>query len=317
MATIGSANNSSHMNTSRLSYVTVAEFSANIFTYTTTTANFQTTGTLTSFNAQGLGAGACLKGRVLRENGRKLYPGAHPSVTTYMVGVYDNQTMLSGFIDPNGPQFAIYNTDKPNFLLDGVDPVGGLTDHGAPVYTNSSVEARTWITADTGNITASLGNIIATAGNVQTHTGLYSDAGQNLVRNIPSYSATVAGGTNTGYSNIDISQGQVIKVSLTTTGTGNTAYQINAIDSTNSSPTNLGNFGGAQIYLIFSINISSLANGNTFTFVYGNQVWENVGGSFVLTKSGGGTQAGTWTAMFICDGIALYQFGTTQQNNLA
>ena len=172
MATIGSANNSSRMNTSRLSYVTVAEFSANIFTYTTTTANFQTTGTLTSFNAQGLGAGACLKGRVLRENGRKLYPGTHPSVTTYMVGVYDNQTMLSGFIDPNAPQFAIYNTDKPNFLLDGVDPVGGLTDHGAPVYTNSSVEARTWITANTGDITATLGNILAPAGFVYAGSGV-------------------------------------------------------------------------------------------------------------------------------------------------
>ena len=177
MATIGSANNSSHMNTSRLSYVTVAEFSNNIFTYTTTTANFQTTGTLTSFNAQGLAPAACLKGRVLRENGRKLYPGAHPNVTTYMVGVYDNQTMLSGFIDPNGPQFAIYNTDKPNYLLDGVDPVGGLTDHGAPVYTNSSVEARTWITADTGDITATLGNIAAPAGSVSAGTFVYAGSG--------------------------------------------------------------------------------------------------------------------------------------------
>lgn len=306
------------MNTSRLSYVTVAEFSNNIFTYTTSTANFQTTGTMMSFAAQSMGP--CPKGRVLRENGRKYIPGPNPTApgfNTYMVGVYDNQTMLSGFIDPNAPQFAIYNTDKPNFLVDGVDPVGGLTDHGAPVYTNSSVEARTWIMADTGNITASLGNIIATAGNVQTHTGLYSDAGQNLVRNIPSYSASVSGGSTTGVSNIDISRGQVVKISLTTTGTGNTTYSINAIDSTNLTPTDLSNFGGAQIYLIISINISSLANGNTFAFVYGNQVWENLGGGLTLTKSGVGAQSGTWTAMFICDGIDLYQFGTTQQNNLA
>ena len=67
-----------------------------------------------------------------------------------MVGVYDAQTLFSGFIDPNSAVFAVYNTDKSNFLADGVDPLTGLVkDNGAPVYTNSSVEAGTTVTAGT------------------------------------------------------------------------------------------------------------------------------------------------------------------------
>ena len=84
----------------------------------------------------------CPAGRVLRENGRKLFPGANPGVdiTTVMVGVFDNQTMLSGFIDPNSPVFAVYNMDLPVYLKDGVDPgPEGCTDAGPAVFTNGNV----------------------------------------------------------------------------------------------------------------------------------------------------------------------------------
>lgn len=81
-------------------------------------------------------------GRILRETGRKLYPDVHPNVPTYMVGVYDAQTGLNGFIDPNSPVFAPYNTDKPGFLLDGVDPDTEITDAGPPVYTNGNITAK-------------------------------------------------------------------------------------------------------------------------------------------------------------------------------
>ena len=150
MATIANANNSSYPNTSRLSYIACNPFSNNIYTYTTNVNNFVTRGTLTSFAAGGIANDSvCVAGHVLRENGRKLYPDANPNVTTYMVGVYDSQTMLSGFIDPNAPQFAVYNTDKPNFFKDGVNPATGLTDHGAPVCTDGSVAAGTTVTAGT------------------------------------------------------------------------------------------------------------------------------------------------------------------------
>lgn len=109
----------------------------------------------------GATAGNCPAGRVLRENGRKLYPSANPGITTYMVGVYDAQTMLSGFIDPNAGVFQIYNTDKPTYLLDGVEPTLGTTDQGPSVYTRGTVTAIGDITTSGGNIAATLGAITA------------------------------------------------------------------------------------------------------------------------------------------------------------
>ena len=75
------------------------------------------------------------KGRVLRETGRKLYPNVH-RVRTYMVGVYDAKTLITGFIDPNSPTFSVYNSDKPTYLQDGKNPNSdGEKDLGAPVIT--------------------------------------------------------------------------------------------------------------------------------------------------------------------------------------
>jgi hypothetical protein len=82
----------------------------------------------------------CPKGRILRENGRKLFPGANPGITQYYVGVYDSVSpFLSGFIDPNAPTFAIFNTDKANYIENNSDPVKG-EDLGNPVYTDGNIE---------------------------------------------------------------------------------------------------------------------------------------------------------------------------------
>jgi hypothetical protein len=131
------------------SYVATLAFNNDFFTYATSMdpKTFNTRGALTSNTALKNGvvvsvaAGDCPAGRILRENGRKLYPGAHNGVSTVMVGVFDNQAMQSGFIDPNSPLFAVYSTDRPNYLVDAVDPAGGLTDQSAPVLTNGSVVA--------------------------------------------------------------------------------------------------------------------------------------------------------------------------------
>lgn len=121
----------------------------NFFTYTTSKnpSTFKTTGDLSMVS--GATSGTCPAGRILRENGRKLFPPAHPIDTvngspvtfpaTVMVGVFDNQSGLSGFIDPNAPIFAVYSSDHPNYLKDSVDPVGGLTDQSSPTLTNGSV----------------------------------------------------------------------------------------------------------------------------------------------------------------------------------
>lgn len=130
MATITSANNNSFKNSPRRSYISVAPFNASFFTYTTSMdANYVTQGTLTAVS--GATAANCPKGRVLRENGRKLYPSANPGITTYLVGVFDDKTFLNGFIDPNSPLFVPFNTDKPVYLDNGVNGGnGGLAPSG-------------------------------------------------------------------------------------------------------------------------------------------------------------------------------------------
>lgn len=164
MATIGTASHSSYLNTPRRSYITTGPFQANIFQYTTSTDpnTFQVTGTLTSLASVGTGTAAnCPANRILVENGKKLYPSGlavsnnttygapNPGVTTYMVGVYDPASFLSGFIDPNSELFAPYNTDKPNYVPRGVNPVGSTIDQGPPVYTLGSVTAGTTVSAGT------------------------------------------------------------------------------------------------------------------------------------------------------------------------
>ena len=159
----------------RRSYITTAAFHQDIFAYTTSynPATFTTTGTLTSLSTAGTGTAAnCPANRVLRENGKKLFPpglvvsnnttyaAPNPGVTTYMVGVYDPITFLSGFIDPNSKLFAIYNTDKPDYVPRGINPNGNTeVDEGAPVYTLGSVKAGTTITAGT-TVTAGTGGFI-------------------------------------------------------------------------------------------------------------------------------------------------------------
>jgi hypothetical protein len=155
MATIGRVNGASFNNTPRLSYIATATFNTYFYSYSTSiNASLVTVGTLGPVT--GATAGNCPAGRVLRENGRKLYPGANPDITTYLVGVYDAQTMLSGFIDPNGAVFQIYNTDKPTYLQDGVEPTANTTDQGPSVYTRGTVTA--------------IGDIVSTGGQIRSST---------------------------------------------------------------------------------------------------------------------------------------------------
>jgi len=130
MATLGNANNASMKNTPRRSYVTTAPFDNYFFSYSVTIVDLVTTGTLTQVS--GATCANCPIGRILRENGRKLYPSANPGVTNYMVGVYDSVTFLNGFIDPNADIFAVYNSDKPTYIADN-------GDIGAPVLTSGNI----------------------------------------------------------------------------------------------------------------------------------------------------------------------------------
>ena len=107
-------------------------------------------------------ASNCPRGRILHEVGVRLYPDAHPGISTMMVKVYDANSGLSGFIDPNAPQFAVFNSDKPVEIVDGGDNNTATPHKGQPVYTTGDIITSGGnITADTGNITASAGEVTA------------------------------------------------------------------------------------------------------------------------------------------------------------
>jgi hypothetical protein len=82
-------------------------------------------------------------GRILRENGRKLYPGANPGVDQFYVGVYDPVSFLSGFIDPNNGIYAPFNENKPTYVGDSTDDYvnNSQPDAGPPVLTNGNIVA--------------------------------------------------------------------------------------------------------------------------------------------------------------------------------
>jgi hypothetical protein len=161
MATIGSASSSSYENTSRRSYISTMAFNLDFFTYTTSvdSTTYATTGTLTTVS--GATSVNSPLGRVLRETGRKLVPGANPGITVYMVEVFDNTTFLRGYINPNSPVFAPFNSDRPAFMEEPyvinqdvsggtygafIDPITGLPssfagtqNYGASVLTRGNI----------------------------------------------------------------------------------------------------------------------------------------------------------------------------------
>ncbi len=128
----------------RRAYISMAAFNADIYTYTTSLnpTTYQTTGALGAVT--GATASTCPQGRFLYENGKKLFPGAHPGVSTYMVGVFDPVSFLSGFIDPNSEIFTLMNTDKPvdqasSSNVFGTNPTTSTSDLAPPVYTRGDI----------------------------------------------------------------------------------------------------------------------------------------------------------------------------------
>lgn len=253
MATIG-ASLTSGKNTSRLSYITVGAFNAAFFTYTQTTSNFVTSGTLTAVINPDTGVAVtslnCPAGRVLRETGRKLYAtAAYPGVSTYMVSVYDSVLGVNGFIDPNSTLFAIYNVDKPNFI-DAASTEH--TSYGPPVYTGSTVTA-------TGNITSVTGNVAATAGYVSAGLDVSANrnvsAGTNLIATAGGLVITTKGsGNSAGAATAGkvtlVAGGAVVSTTAVTT---NSLIFLSYNDATLIAPTGALNVSGRTAGTSFTI----------------------------------------------------------------
>ena len=132
----------------RRQYVSTGVFTNHFFTYRQTGVSASGSPTFVLAVARA-GDVNNPKGHILRENGRKLLQGVNPSLNhpinttvqyTYLVGVIDTTVYpnVAGFIDPNCPVFAPFNTDKPYFLdspVEAKDASTGLQDLGPSVYT--------------------------------------------------------------------------------------------------------------------------------------------------------------------------------------
>lgn len=146
-----------------LNFITTATWESFFKTYTFTgpspANNFTGSGALSAvLNTSGVAVTNlnCPAGRILRTNGKKLYPDAAAlDATAYpdrtpLVGVFDYHSGLSGFIDPNATVFAIYNVDKPIDSLDGTAASGANNHRGMSVYTGGNVTAAGSITMGSG-----------------------------------------------------------------------------------------------------------------------------------------------------------------------
>jgi len=153
----------------RISYIATEEFSNSFLTYNET---FNTLSKVTN------DTNLCPKGRILRENGKKIFPGVNPGIKTYLVGVYDSVTFLKGFIDPNSHCFSLFNPSKPLYLDTDIDSEhGSINDNnsegpdlGMPVYTRGNIETIEGRVV-AGDIEGSYVMLDALSGNV-TMTGL-------------------------------------------------------------------------------------------------------------------------------------------------
>lgn len=122
-------------------YIAASSFNTVFYSYATTLnpTTFATTGALSAVS--GATSANCSQGRILREVGNRLYPDAHPGISTMMVQVYDANSGLRGYIDPNAPQFAVFNSDKPIEIVDGGDNNTTVPHKGQPVFTTGDVIA--------------------------------------------------------------------------------------------------------------------------------------------------------------------------------
>ena len=168
------------------SYITTAAFNNSIYRYDTqlNSTTFKNEGRLVSYSGLttpsggAINATTCPKGRILREVGRKIFPGPNPGLAvgdTYagaVVGttatnhmwvlVMDHETGLRGYIDPNASLFAVYSSDRPPSFVDAAEDAGGApTRLGQSVYTGGDVIAggqvrSSTVTTDSTSVSGTL-----------------------------------------------------------------------------------------------------------------------------------------------------------------
>jgi hypothetical protein len=114
------------------SFVTTRPFNLEFYQYSVSRSDrppYTTTGVLVLHSSAT--APQCPAGRVIHANGKKLIPdvnvmnsfttpaGATIQAKKFMLGVYDPESMLNGYIDPTSATFAVYDKNRPasDYLL--------------------------------------------------------------------------------------------------------------------------------------------------------------------------------------------------------
>jgi hypothetical protein len=190
----------------------------------------------------------CPAGRILREIGAKLYPGVHPGLlvgdtfqgavvgTTatnkFWVKVYDAQTGIRGYIDPNSPIFTVYNSDKSLEISDPTELIAN-TRLGQPVNTSGTVTAggqirsstvTTITTGATASIDGTVGQVFtlaqATAQAMTINCGTVPPSGSivYIIVTPVSTAALITWGTNIKGLNVTPAAGKVTTCSFVSDG---------------------------------------------------------------------------------------------------
>jgi len=192
-----------------------------------------------------------------------------------MVGVIDTQTLLSGYIDPNSPTYAVYSTQLPVSFANGSDPNnGGNPDLGPPTYTGGIVQCSTVITTNGIN---SYGGIYALGGQIASTTN-------TLLTPLSGSGALTAQTLNPALGEI---------FSITSAVSGGATITLDA-----SIPTTIPTIG-LKIILIIT---TTTAQNTVFTF------GANMVSAGSLTTNG---LSGKYTISFVSDGTQFYETSRT------
>ena len=200
------------------SYIATNEFYNYFYSYIVTNGpspQFKKVGSLQP--VPGANASKCPAGRILRENGKKLYPGVHSGISIFMVGVFDSESLLSGYINLNEAVFAPFSGEKPLFLEDR-SKGDNTIPLGAPVYTQGHVYAGSDIVSVNGQVRSN---------NV---TALEADSSGNILLDISLgqvFTLTVTGNMN--LMTINEAPGGKVYLKITGSGAGLLSFGTNII----------------------------------------------------------------------------------------
>lgn len=300
------------------SYISMRAYHNDIFNYTVSRTDFVYSGSLGPVT--GANAATCPQGRILVESGKKLYPGANPGITSYMVKVFDYATGLSGFVDPNSTAFTPQNTDRPYYITSpGRNSVDPHPDRAPPVFTRGDVLAQgnfdlsgnmmvygdSTINGNTnmdgtldvdgavdisGAATIRSGNLtIVSPNSINVQGGNVNVTGNVIATKQLRSSTMTTYNSISGNIPIDVSLGQVFKIIFTGPGQ---AYTISA--------TNVSGATGAVIYVILSN-----ASGGNIDFDFNSPFYTENNGDYNTIPNG---QVNTFS--YVCDGSGLYQIGS-------